>query len=81
MSQDEFSHTLLYKEYASFNFSNFSKLCSPFPRVLMSVPTLFGLQANVKQGGRVEKRGGVWMFLLESEQSTEIASRARTADL
>ena len=50
----------------------FSELCSPFPCVLMSVPMLFGLQANIKQGGRMGKRGGVWMFLLESEQSTEI---------
>ena len=36
------------------------------------MPTLFGLQANVKQGGRVGKGGGVWMFLLESEQPTEV---------
>ena len=60
-------------------FSNFSKLCSPFRPVLMSVPTLFGLQANVKQGGWVGKRGGVWMFLLESEKSTE-RQVSKTAD-
>ena len=74
MSQDEFSQTLLYKEYACFNFSNFSKLCSPFPRVHAFVPTLFSLQANVTQGGRVVKGGGGWMFLLESEQSLILES-------
>ena len=76
MSQDEFSQTSLYKKYACFNFSSssFSKLCSPFPRVPVSLPTLFDLQAKVKQDSGVGKGGGVWMFLLESEQLTEIGA-------
>ena len=69
MSQDEFSQTSLYKEYACFNFSNFpiyppgfANLCSPFPRAHAFLPTFFG----VKQGGRVGKGGGGvgWMFLI-----------------
>ena len=36
LSQDECNQTSLYKEYGCFNFSNFSKLCSPFPRVHVS---------------------------------------------
>ena len=58
LSQNEFSQTLLYKKYACFNVSNssFSKLCSPFLRVHVSVLTLFGLQAKVKQVGGVRKR-------------------------
>ena len=62
LSQYEFTQRSLYKEYASFNFSNFpicpagfAKLCSPL--VHTSVPTLLGLQANVTQGGRVGKGG------------------------
>ena len=60
LSQDEFSQTSLYKEYACFNFSNFpmylpgfENLCSPFPCAHASLPTLFGLKTNVKQGRRV----------------------------
>ena len=77
MSQDEFSQTSFYKEYACFIFSNFpiyppgfANLCSPFPRAHASLPTLFDLKSNVKQGGRVGK--GVGCSLLEQEQSTEI---------
>ena len=75
MSQDDFSQTSLYKEYAYFNFSNFSKLCSPFLRVIASVQTLFSLQTNVMQGGRVGKGGGGWRLLLESEQSLSLESK------
>ena len=57
----------------------FAKLCSPFLRVL-AVTTLFGLQANVAQGGRVRKEEGVGWPLLEPEQSTEIGVRAGSAD-
>ena len=77
MSQDEFSQTSFYKEYACFIFSNFpiyppgfANLSSPFPRAHASLPTLFDLKTNVKQGGRVGK--GVGCSLLEQEQSTEI---------
>ena len=42
--------------------------------------TLFGLQANVVQGGRVRKEEGVGWPLLEPEQSTEIGVRAGSAD-
>ena len=64
MSQEKFSKTLLYEENACLNFTNFliyihgfAKLSSPF-LLAFAVTTLFGLQANAAQGGRVRKGEG-----------------------